>query len=84
MNEFIRYLKSNEWNVELYETPLTDEKVKSALSRYPFVSGEYLEFLKTVKRCINKDETVWFTCFEHFEKPFDEEGGNLNECELIR
>ena len=83
MNEFIRYLKSNEWNVELYETPLTDEKVKSALSRYQFVSDEYFEFLKTVKRCINKDETVWFTCFEHFEKPFDEEGFNLNELELI-
>ena len=83
MNEFITYLKSNEWNVELYETPLTDEKVNSALSRYQFVSDEYFEFLKTVKRCINKDETVWFTCFEHFEKPFDEEGFNLNEFELI-
>ena len=58
MNEFIRYLKSNEWNVKFYETPLTDEKIRSVLSRYPFVSGEYLEFLKTVKRCINKDETV--------------------------
>ena len=58
MKEFIRYLKSNEWNVELYEKPLTDEKVKSALSLYTFVSGNYLEFLKTVKRCINKDETV--------------------------
>lgn len=65
-NEFIRYLKSNEWNVELYETPLTDKKIKSALSRYPFVSGEYLEFLKTVKRCINKDETVWFNCIDDF------------------
>lgn len=81
VNTFVKYMKKNGWNVELYESKSTF--LSSAITtRYKNIPKQWLEFIETVKCMMNADETTWFLCANDFDMQSDE-AFQWNEWEKI-
>ena len=66
LNEFILWLKENEWNVSEYPQKITDASVKQVIPANFPIAGNYIEFLCKIKRCVNRAETTWFVCYDEY------------------
>lgn len=81
INTFVKYMKENGWEVELYEEP-NMHLSNSITTRYTNIPKEWLEFIKTVKSMMNAEETVWFLCADDYEMQ-SEDAFQWNEWERI-
>ena len=82
MNKLVLWLKENKWSVFGHDQRIDEDALKQVIPMNQDISGSYIEFLFSVKRCVNETETMWFNCYDEFSGISDI-AFRWNEYELL-
>ena len=66
MNKLASWLKENKWSVVEHDQRIGEDALKQVIPANQGVDGSYVEFLCSVKQCVNETETMWFNCYDEF------------------
>ncbi|APM39455.1 SMI1/KNR4 family protein [Clostridium kluyveri] len=81
IEKFLKWAEDNGWNVKRHQN--TDVCLPdNIISRYPSISKEYIEFLKSVNVCIAPDDSSWFLCLDDYNGVSDS-AYSWNEIEKL-
>lgn len=54
------------WKISTNKEVLDREAIISALGRYDFIGGDYIEWLSMIESCFNEEEGCFFCCYRDY------------------